>query len=82
MAKLIEVRYSDIPEWAINALEYGVDGINNLTENEIEMVKEFQSKFKRGYIMEVDWDSLHFGYYPEFGLPCDTYEVSFFEPID
>ena len=71
-------RFTAIPDWALCALEYGT--YDNLTEEEIAMVKDFQSQFKNGYVMEVHWDTLGFSRYPEFGLACDTYEVSFYEP--
>lgn len=76
--KFKKTKYNNIPEWALCALEFGM--YDNLTEDEIAMVKDFQSQFKHGYVMEVDWDTRGFSSYPDFGKPCDTYEVTFYEP--
>ena len=82
MSQFKKTKYTNIPDWALCALEYGTDECDNLLEEEVDMIHKFQDQFKRGYVMEVDWDTLGFSAYPAFGLPCDTYEVTCFEPID
>lgn len=70
--------WDNIPEWAIYALEYGVDEAN-LLDQEIAMIKKFlQNNFPYGYTMSVNWVEYNeFDVYPAFGLPCKTYVVDF-----
>lgn len=82
MAKFKTTKYTNIPDWALCALEYGTDECYNLTPEDVELVHQFQSKFEKGYVMEVDWDTYGFCSCPAFGLACDTYAVTFYEPID
>lgn len=82
MAKFKKTKYDNIPEWALYALEYGTTQCDNLTDEDIRLVEEFQSQFKRGYVMEVNWETPCFSSHPEFGLACNTFEVTFYEPID
>ncbi len=82
MAKFRKETYTNIPQWAIYALEYGVDEDGSLNDEERQMILDFQATFDRGYVMEVNWESLGFSAFPEFGLACDTYEVDFYIPID
>ena len=59
--------WDNIPEWALYALEYGMDEDLFITEN-----------FPKGYVMSVDWESYsEFDRYPAFGKPCKTYKVTF-----
>ena len=73
MAQFKKTKYDNIPDWALCALEYGTDECDNLTNEDIQMVHNFQQQFKRGYVMDVNWDTLGFSAYPAFGLACDTY---------
>lgn len=70
--------WDNIPEWAIYALEYGVDEAN-LLDQEIAMIKKFlQNNFPYGYTMSVNWEECNeFDVYPAFGLPCKTYVLDF-----
>ena len=59
--------WNNIPEWAIFALEYGIEEELFLTDED-----------KNGYTMSVDWEAYReFDAYPAFGKPCKTYEVTF-----
>lgn len=82
MANFKKETYTNIPEWAIYALEYGVNEDQTLNDEERKMVLDFQALFDKGYVMVVNWDSRGFSAFPEFGLACDTYEVDFYIPID
>lgn len=82
MALFKKTKYNNIPDWALCALEYGTNECGNLTDEEIRLVEEFQSQFKLGYAMEVNWETLGFSSHPAFGLACNTFEVTFYEPID
>lgn len=64
--------WDNIPEWALYALEYGID-------EDREMVNGFITEnFPKGYVMSVDWESYsEFDRYPAFGKPCKTYKVTF-----
>lgn len=70
--------WDNIPDWAIYALEYGVDEAN-LTDEDIAMVNTFiQNNFPHGYTMSVNWDQYNeFDVFPAFGLACKTYTVDF-----
>lgn len=74
--------WDNIPEWAIFALEYGIEEELFLTNEELEMIRRFIAEnFPDGYIMYVDWDSYcEFDIHPAFGKPCKTYRVSFVTP--
>ena len=65
--------WDNIPEWALYALEYGMDEDLFITDEDREMVT--------GFITEnfpVDWESYsEFDRYPAFGKPCKTYKVTF-----
>ena len=71
--------WDNIPEWAIYALEYGVDEANNLNDEEIAQIEEFTERnFPNGYTFSVRCDERNeFNVYPAFGLPCATYTVDF-----
>lgn len=68
-----------IPEWALYALEYGIDEDLFITDENWEMVNGFITEnFPKGYVMSVDWESYsEFDRYPAFGKPCKTYKVTF-----
>ena len=60
--------WDNIPEWALYALEYGIDEDLFITDE----------NFPKGYVMSVDWESYsEFDRYPAFGKPCKTYKVTF-----
>lgn len=71
---------TDIPEWAIYALEYGTNEDASLNEEDIEQINAFvDENFPNGYYMVVDWDSYtSFCPYPRFGLATGTYTVDFY----
>lgn len=71
--------WDNIPEWAIFALEYGIEEELFLTNEELAMISRFIAEnFPNGYIMYVDWDSYsEFDIHPAFGKPCKTYKVEF-----
>lgn len=71
--------WDNIPEWAIFALEYGIEEELFLTNEELEMISRFIAEnFPNGYTMSVDWESYkEFDRYPAFGKPCKTYTVKF-----
>ena len=69
----------DIPEWALYALEYGVDEDGSLDEDDRRLILDFQKRFPKGYFMVIDWcDYSEFNTRPEFGLACKTYKVKFY----
>ena len=74
-----KIKYDNIPEWAIYALEYGISEDTSLDDEHRTLVSEFiKSNFPNGYIMEVMWnDHTEFDRYPAFGKPCGTYIVNF-----
>ncbi len=74
-----KIKYDNIPEWAIYALEYGISEDTSLDDEHRTLVSEFiKSNFPNGYIMEVMWnDHTEFDRYPAFGKPCGTYSVNF-----
>lgn len=71
--------WDNIPEWAIFALEYGIEEELFLTDEDREMISRFiTGNFPNGYTMSVDWESCtEFDSHPAFGKPCKTYTVSF-----
>ena len=71
--------WDNIPEWALYALEYGMDEDLFITDEDREMVTGFITEnFPKGYVMSVDWESYsEFDRYPAFGKPCKTYKVTF-----
>lgn len=71
--------WDNIPEWAIFALEYGIEEELFLSAEDKDMISRFIDwNFPNGYTMSVDWDSYkEFDRYPAFGKPCKTYRVSF-----
>ena len=71
--------WDNIPEWAIYALEYGVDEANNLNDEDRAQIEEFTERnFPNGYTFSVRWDERNeFDVCPAFGLPCATYTVDF-----
>lgn len=73
-------QFTDIPEWAIFALEYGTNEDASLNEEDIEQINAFvDENFPNGYYMVVDWDSYtSFCPYPRFGLATGTYTVVFY----
>ena len=71
--------WDNIPEWAIFALEYGIEEELFLTDKDLEMINRFTCEnFPNGYTMSVDWESYaEFNPCPAFGKPCKTYKVTF-----
>lgn len=71
--------WDNIPEWAIFALEYGIEEELFLSDEEKDMIIRFiDGNFPNGYTMSVDWYSFReFDPYPAFGKSCKTYRVSF-----
>lgn len=57
----------DVPDWALNMIEYGETG--NLEDDEIEVTENFlKEHFPEGFIMNVDWDNpTEFNHCPSFG---------------
>lgn len=74
--------WDNIPEWAIFALEYGIEEELFLTDEDLKMISGFiAGNFPNGYTMSVDWEAYReFDRYPAFGKPCKTYTVSFVVP--
>ena len=59
--------WDNIPEWAIFALEYGIEEELFLPNEDLD-----------GYTMSVDWESCtEFNPRPAFGKPCKTHKVTF-----
>lgn len=73
------ITIDNIPEWAINVLEYGGDECGALTEEDIALVNAFVlENFPKGYYMSVNWEECNeFNTRPAFGKACKTYEVDF-----
>lgn len=73
-------QFTDIPEWAIYALEYGTSEDPSLTKEDETQINDFVNEnFPSGYYMEVDWDSYtSFCTNPRFGLATGTYTVNFY----
>ena len=71
--------WDNIPEWAIYALEYGVNEDGSLSDEDMAQIEEFTERnFPNGYMFSVRWDERNeFNVYPAFGLPCATYTVDF-----
>ncbi len=71
--------WDNIPEWAIFALEYGIEEELFLTDEDKNLITRFIGEnFPNGYTMSVDWEACReFDAYPAFGKPCKTYEVTF-----
>ena len=71
--------WNNIPEWAIFALEYGIEEELFLTDEDKDLITRFIGEnFPNGYTMSVDWEAYReFDAYPAFGKPCKTYEVTF-----
>ena len=71
--------WDNIPEWAIYALEYGVDEDGSLNDEDRAQIKEFTEKnCPHGYTFSVRWEERsEFDRCPAFGLPCATYTVDF-----
>ena len=71
--------WDNIPEWAIYALEYGVNEDASLSDEDREQIEEFtKSNFPNGYTFSVRWNERNeFDRFPAFGLPCSTYTVDF-----
>ena len=74
--------WDNIPEWAIFALEYGIEEELFLNDEDLKMISGFIAEnFPNGYTMSVDWESYReFDSHPAFGKPCKTYKVSFVTP--
>ncbi|MDM8154464.1 hypothetical protein QUW14_09095 [Bacteroides gallinaceum] len=72
--------WNNIPEWAIFALEYGIEEELFLSAEDKDMIIRFiDGNFPNGYTMSVDWDSYkELDRYPAFGKPCKTYKVIFY----
>ena len=50
--------WDNIPEWAIFALEYGIEEELFLPNEDLEMISRFIGEnFPNGYTMSVDWES-------------------------
>ena len=71
--------WDNIPEWAIFALEYGIEEEFFLSDKDKEIITRFIAEnFPNGYPLSVDWDSYkEFDRYPAFGKPYKTYKVIF-----
>ena len=71
--------WDNIPEWAIFALEYGIEEELFLNDEDKGLITRFITEnFPNGYTMSVDWESYkEFDSHPAFGKPCKTYTVSF-----
>ena len=71
--------WDNIPEWAIFALEYGIEEELFLPNEDLEMISRFiEENFPNGYTMSVDWESCtEFNPRPAFGKPCKTHKVTF-----
>lgn len=71
--------WDNIPEWAIYALEYGVDNDESLSDEDRSQITEFiESNFPHGYTFSVRWNERNeFDRFTAFGLPCATYTVDF-----
>lgn len=71
--------WDNIPEWAIFALEYGIEEELFLPNEDLEMISRFIGEnFPNGYTMSVDWESCtEFNPRPAFGKSCKTYKVTF-----
>lgn len=73
-----KLTWDNIPEWALYALEYGVEEANLSDEDTILVNTFLQNNLPHGYTMSVNWDQCsEFDRFPAFGLPCKTYEVGF-----
>ena len=74
--------WDNIPEWAIFALEYGIEEELFLNDEDLKMISGFIAEnFPNGYTMNVDWESYkEFDRHPAFGKPCKTYKVCFVIP--
>ena len=74
--------WDNIPEWAIFALEYGIEEELFLTDEDLKMISGFITEnLPNGYTMSVDWDACNeFDRYPAFGEPCKTCKVLFVSP--
>lgn len=72
-----KITFDNIPVWAIYWLEYGKD--ESLEEDDVKAVTHFiEENLPKGYLMDVDWESEGFSWYPAFGLPCNTLHVDFY----
>lgn len=73
------ITFYNIPEWAIYALEYGVDECGSLSEEDIAQINAFVLENSlNGYSMSVNWKECNeFNTHPAFGKACKTYQVSF-----
>ena len=71
--------WDNIPEWAIFALEYGIEEELFLNDEDLKMISDFIAEnFPNGYTMSVDWEAYkEFDSHPAFGKPCKTYTVRF-----
>lgn len=73
-----KLTWDNIPEWALYALEYGIEEANLSGEDAILVNTFLQNNLPHGYVMSVNWDQCsEFDRFPAFGLPCKTYEVDF-----
>lgn len=76
MATLSDLGVYTLPSWSLCYLVNGDHG--NLEDEEIEMIDAFAADLiAQGYsgmIYEFPGES-HFNHHPEFGLPCDCYDV-------
>lgn len=63
--------WDNIPEWAIFALEYGIEEELFLTDEDLKMISGFITEnLPNGYTMNVDWES-----YKEFEQPSSLRET-------
>ena len=69
--------WNNIPEWAIFALEYGIEEELFLTDEDKDLLTRFVGEnFPTGYTVESE-SYRKFDAYPAFGKPCKTYEETF-----
>lgn len=78
-----KITFFNIPEWAIYALEYGINECSSLSDKEVNLIKDFINEYNiDGYTMYVDMENYNdFDINPLFGLPCKTYKVDFIKVL-
>lgn len=80
MARLITTE--NVPTWALSYLEYGLEGSDGLTDDEIaEIDKWIAENFPNGYVCDYHFDDANeLCAFPLFGTACETIPVDFYEP--
>ena len=74
-----KITFTNIPTWALYALEYGINEDPSLTKEDENLINEFvERNFPNGYCMDIKWNTEGFSYFPDFGLGSDTVEVDFY----